>query len=62
MQYATYNYVCVNIHGYGINFSHYNNDVSGGGAECNPHNWHKIDCLKSVQLLYNPELPIIIYI
>ena len=27
MQYATYNYVCVNIHGYGINYSHYNYDV-----------------------------------
>ena len=46
MQYATYNYVCVNIHGYGINYSHYNYDVGGGGAKCNPHDWHKIDCLQ----------------
>ena len=34
MQYATYNYMCVNIHGYGINYSHYNYyDLSGGGPK-----------------------------
>ena len=51
MQYATYNHVCVNIHGYGINYSHYNYDVSGDGANCNPHDWHKIDSFKSAQML-----------
>ena len=40
MQYATYNYMCVNIHGYGINYSHYYYDLSGGGPKCNPHDWH----------------------
>ena len=43
--------MCVNVHGYGINYSHYNYDVSGGGAKCNPHDWHKIDSFKSDQML-----------
>ena len=29
--------VSINIHGYGIKYSHYNYDVSGGGPKCNPH-------------------------
>ena len=51
--------MCVSIYmAMGLTFTNYNYDVCGGGTKCNPHDWHKIDCL---QLLYNPQLLIIIY-
>ena len=39
--------MCVSIYmANGINYSHYNYDVGGGGAKCNPHDWHKINCIQ----------------
>ena len=38
-----------------MQYATYKYDVSGGEAKCNPHDWHKIDSFKSVQLLCKPS-------